>query len=148
MEQSAAGTASPIKAENISDRREAMPERNSDGRFKGRREQPLPIRVVHWCNAVFIFLMAGSGLQILAAYPSLGPQGAQYAWYPFQGVPPPSWLRLGGWLAGGRHWHFAMAWFFFERRMAPAAFPSMARCWQRDRAIHLLHAHPPHAASG
>ena len=40
-----------------------------------RREQPLAIRIAHWCNAVFLILMAGSGLQILSAYPSLGPQG-------------------------------------------------------------------------
>jgi thiosulfate reductase cytochrome b subunit len=55
--------------------------------------------------------MAGSGLQILVAYPNLGPRGAQYGWYPLQGVPAPSWLRLGGWLAGARHLHFAVAWF-------------------------------------
>jgi len=46
--------------------------------FTGRREQPLPIRIVHWCNTVFLTLMAGSGLQIFLAYPSLGPRGAQY----------------------------------------------------------------------
>jgi thiosulfate reductase cytochrome b subunit len=26
-------------------------------------------------------------------------------------VAPPEWLRSGGWLAGARHWHFAIAWF-------------------------------------
>ncbi len=77
-----------------------------------RREQPLAIRIAHWCNVVFLFLMAGSGLQILTAYPSLGPQGAQYSWYPFQDTPPPQWLTIGRWLGGGRHWHFAIAWFF------------------------------------
>jgi thiosulfate reductase cytochrome b subunit len=56
--------------------------------------------------------MAGSGLQILVAYPYLGPRGALYGWYPFQGTPPPQWMRIGGWLGGGRHWHFAIAWFF------------------------------------
>ncbi len=79
-------------------------------RFRGRRAQPLIIRFNHWLNATFILLMAGSGLQIFAAYPSLGPQGAQYAWYPWQDVAPPQWSRLGGWLAGGRQWHFAIAW--------------------------------------
>lgn len=77
-----------------------------------RSQQPLPIRLVHWLNALFLIFMAGSGLQILAAYPSLGPQGEQYRWYPFQGTPPPRWLRIGRWLAGARHWHFAIAWFF------------------------------------
>lgn len=78
----------------------------------GRPQQPLPIRIAHWCNALFIVLMAASGLQIFSAYPALGPRGAQYSWYPFQNVAPPSWLCLGGWLEGGRHWHFAIAWFF------------------------------------
>jgi len=87
--------------------REAAP----DSRFSGRRIQPLTIRLNHWMNALFVVLMAGSGLEIFAAYPSLGPQGAQYGWYPLQRVAPPDWLRIGGWLAGGRHWHFAIAWF-------------------------------------
>ena len=78
----------------------------------GRSLQPLPIRVAHWLNVPLLVLMAGSGLQILTAYPSLGPQGAQYRWYPLQGTPPPPWLRIGGWLGGARHWHFGIAWFF------------------------------------
>ncbi len=90
----------------------AVSEPKPGARPTGRRLQPLPIRLAHWLNVLLIVLMAGSGLQILAAYPSLGPQGEQYRWYPFQGTPPPSWLRIGGWLGGARHWHFAVAWFF------------------------------------
>jgi thiosulfate reductase cytochrome b subunit len=75
-----------------------------------RAVQPWVIRVTHWASAILIVAMAGSGLQILAAYPSLGPRGAAYGWYPFQGVPPPAALRAGGWLAGARHIHFAFAW--------------------------------------
>jgi thiosulfate reductase cytochrome b subunit len=77
-----------------------------------RREQPLLIRIAHWSNALFIILMAGSGLQILRAYPNMGPRGELYWWYPFQNMAPPQWLCVGGWLGGGRHWHFAIAWFF------------------------------------
>ncbi len=87
-------------------------ERMPGTRCSGRRLQPLPIRVAHWLNVPLLVFMAGRGLQSLTAYPSLGPQGAQYRWYPFQGTPPPQWLRFGGWLAGARHWHFAIAWFF------------------------------------
>jgi len=43
---------------------------------KRRSLQPLPIRIAHWINVPLLVLMAGSGLQILTAYPSLGPQGA------------------------------------------------------------------------
>ena len=77
---------------------------------KGRQAQPLLIRLAHWVNVPLLVLMAGSGLQIFVAYPMLGPRGALYPWYPLQGSPPPTWLRFGGWLAGARHWHFALAW--------------------------------------
>jgi thiosulfate reductase cytochrome b subunit len=80
--------------------------------LRKRRQQPWPIRLTHWFNVLFVILLAGSGLQILAAYPALGPRGALYRWYPFQGIAPPQALQLGGWLAGGRHWHFAIAWLF------------------------------------
>src|SRR5690242_7028828 len=72
--------------------------------FGGRQQQPLLIRFCHWFNVVFLMVMAGSGLQILTAYPALGPRGEQYSWYPFQNVAPPSWLRIGGWLEGGGGW--------------------------------------------
>jgi len=70
----------------------------------GRRAQPAAIRLAHWFNIPLIVIMAGSGLQIFAAYPALGPLGGKYRWYPFQDDAPPSWLRFGGWLAGARHW--------------------------------------------
>ena len=74
-----------------------------------RVRQPAIIRATHWANAAMFLILAGSGLRILAAYPFLGPRGGAYGWYPLQGVPPPSSLTLGGWLAGARHWHFAFA---------------------------------------
>jgi thiosulfate reductase cytochrome b subunit len=99
--------------------------------FTGRREQPLPIRIVHWCNAVFLTLMAGSGLQIFLAYPSLGPRGAQYGWYPFQGTPTPAWTRIGGWLGGGRQWHFAIAWFFVLNGLFYLTYFVLSGEWRR-----------------
>jgi thiosulfate reductase cytochrome b subunit len=108
-----------------------------------RREQPLPIRIAHWLNVLFLILMAGSGLQILAAYPSLGPQGAQYSWYPFQGTPPPDWLRIGGWLAGGRHWHFAIAWFFILNGLLYLGYQFASGEWRRR--FFLPHRDAPNA---
>src|SRR5262245_52633662 len=67
---------------------------------------------MHWVNVPLLVIMAGSGLQILIAYPFLGPRGQVYGWYPFGGQRPPEWMRIGGWLAGARSWHFAFAWFF------------------------------------
>lgn len=77
-----------------------------------RLVQPWWIRTTHWANAILLGIMAGSGLRILVAYPSLGPVGEPYRWYPLHGVSPPAALTIGGWLAGARHWHFAFAWFF------------------------------------
>lgn len=70
------------------------------------------IRATHWAHAILFAVMAGSGLQILVAFPMLGPRGEPYRWYPLQGVRPPAALTVGAWLAGARHWHFAFAWFF------------------------------------
>jgi thiosulfate reductase cytochrome b subunit len=89
------------------------------------------IRVVHWLNVVFITLMAASGLEIFAAYPALGPRGAQYSWYPLQGVAPPQWLRIGGWLAGARHWHFAVAWFLILNGLVYVGYMAMSGEWRR-----------------
>jgi thiosulfate reductase cytochrome b subunit len=75
--------------------------------------------------------MGGSGLQILIAFPSLGPRGQPYSWYPFQGDDPPAWLRIGGWLAGARHWHFAFAWFFFANGIAYLVYLFASGEWRR-----------------
>jgi thiosulfate reductase cytochrome b subunit len=75
--------------------------------------------------------MAGSGLQVLVAYPMLGPQGAPYSWYPLQGVPPPEWSRLGQWLAGARHWHFAFGWFLVLNGALYVAYLLASGEWRR-----------------
>ncbi len=75
--------------------------------------------------------MAGSGLQILAAYPALGPRGALYSWYPFQNDAPPSWMRFGGWLAGARHWHFAIAWFLIFNGVIYLIYMIASGEWRR-----------------
>ncbi|HYK65100.1 MAG TPA: cytochrome b/b6 domain-containing protein, partial [Patescibacteria group bacterium] len=97
----------------------------------GRRAQPAPIRLAHWINIPLLVVMAGTGLQIFAAYPSLGPRGALYSWYPFQNVAPPSWIRLGGWLAGARHWHFAIAWFLIVNGLIYLVYMIASGEWRR-----------------
>jgi len=99
--------------------------------FTRRRPQPWPIRLLHWANVPLLVIMAGSGLQILAAYPMMGPQGQPYAVYRFQGVPPPEWASLGQWLAGGRHWHFAFAWLFVLNGLAYVLYLALSGEWRR-----------------
>src|SRR5262245_3998927 len=77
------------------------------------RRHRLVVRLAHWLNAIFLLGMIGSGLQIYSAYRHFGPRGATYNLpNPWDGKSLPLWSRLGGWLAGGLNWHFALAWPF------------------------------------
>jgi thiosulfate reductase cytochrome b subunit len=70
------------------------------------------VRLTHWANAILLVGMIGSGLQIYGAFPFLGQRGGPLYPNPWNGKPFPPWARLGGWLAGGLNWHFALAWPF------------------------------------
>jgi thiosulfate reductase cytochrome b subunit len=70
------------------------------------------VRLTHWANAILLVGMIGSGLQIYMAFTHFGPRGGPYYPNPWDGKPFPAWSRLGGWLAGGLSWHFALAWPF------------------------------------
>lgn len=98
-------------------------------------QHPLPIRISHWLNIPLVVVMAGSGLQILVAYPYFGPRGARYSWFPIQGWTPPAWLRVGGWLAGARHWHFAIAWFLILNGITYLAYQVASGEWRRRAFI-------------
>jgi Ni/Fe-hydrogenase b-type cytochrome subunit len=91
----------------------------------------LLIRLTHWLNVPALVIMAGSGLQILRAFPTLGPRGAPYSWYPFQGKAPPEFLRLGGWLAGARALHFAFAWLLIANGLVYVAYFFASGEWRR-----------------
>jgi len=93
--------------------------------------QPWLIRVTHWGNTILLGIMAGSGLQILVAYPFLGSVGRLYRWYPLQGSIPPSAFTLGGWLAGARSWHFAFAWLFVANALAYAVYLCASGEWRQ-----------------
>ncbi|HVL18530.1 MAG TPA: cytochrome b/b6 domain-containing protein [Gemmatimonadales bacterium] len=71
------------------------------------------VRITHWLNALLLLGMIASGLQIYGAYAHFGPRSAPYPLpNPWDGTGFPKWARLGGWLAGGLNWHFALAWPF------------------------------------
>jgi Ni/Fe-hydrogenase b-type cytochrome subunit len=70
-------------------------------------EHPLVIRLCHWANAVSLFVLAGSGLQIFRAFPSFGakiPEKVLIEW--------PKSLAIGGWLGGALRWHLAFMWIY------------------------------------
>jgi thiosulfate reductase cytochrome b subunit len=77
-------------------------------------------RLLHWVNALCVFLVLMSGLQIFNAHPRLywGQAGANTdpAFIQIQPAPAhkafPPWATIPSWqdLAGGRRWHFFFAW--------------------------------------
>jgi thiosulfate reductase cytochrome b subunit len=76
------------------------------------------VRITHWLNAILLLGMITSGLQIYGAFPHFGPRGGPYFPNPWDGKPFPLKVRLGGWLAGGLNWHFALAWPFVVTGLA------------------------------
>lgn len=95
-----------------------------------KTRQPPFIRVAHWLNVPLLVIMAGSGLQILVAYPFMGPRGSTFDWYPLQGFVPPAFTRVGTWLAGGRAVHFAFGWFFVVNGIVYLAYQIASGEWR------------------
>ena len=71
------------------------------------REHPFIVRFCHWLNAVALFVMVGSGLQIFRAFPSFGPKVPQENLLNW-----PKSLAIGGWLGGALQWHLTFMWIY------------------------------------
>ncbi|MBW4697912.1 MAG: cytochrome b/b6 domain-containing protein [Aphanocapsa lilacina HA4352-LM1] len=84
-------------------------------------KQALAAKAFHWVNLVTLFAMMGSGLQIYNANPVFGGR----AGYHF-----PDFLLLGGWLAGGRHWHFFFMWVFGLNLLWYGLYVFFTRRWK------------------
>ncbi len=83
--------------------------------------QAIAAKIFHWVNIVSVFIMLTSGLQIYNANPVFGGRGG---WE----IPPI--FTLGGWLAGGRHWHFAAMWIFSLNLLWYGLYIFITRRWQ------------------
>ncbi len=84
-------------------------------------KQALFVKTIHWVNIISLVLMITSGLQIYNANPVFGGRG---------GWTFPALFTLGGWLAGGRHWHFAFMWVFSLNLLAYGIYIFVTRRWQ------------------
>jgi thiosulfate reductase cytochrome b subunit len=94
------------------------------------------VRLTHWVNALTIFIMVGSGLNIFNAHPRLywGQAGADHdkaflalhAW--------PDWLTIPSYmdLADARHWHFFFAWVLVVNGALYLIWSLASRHIQRD----------------
>jgi thiosulfate reductase cytochrome b subunit len=73
---------------------------------KQERLHPLPVRIMHWINAVAIFIMIGSGWKIYNDDVILG-------WLHF-----PDSVVIGKWAQYGLQWHFFGMWIFVINGLA------------------------------
>ncbi|MFQ4141979.1 cytochrome b/b6 domain-containing protein [Chlorogloeopsis sp. ULAP02] len=83
--------------------------------------QAIGAKVFHWLNIISLFIMLTSGLQIYNANPVFGGRSGLH-------IPPL--FTLGGWLAGGRHWHFAAMWLFSLNLVWYGLYILITRRWR------------------
>ena len=84
-------------------------------------QQNLPAKIFHWLNLISLSLMLTSGLQIYNANPVFGGRDGWHF---------PSLFVLGGWLGGGRHWHFAAMWLFSLNLLAYGIYIFITKRWK------------------
>lgn len=87
------------------------------------------VRLAHWLHAIVLLGMIASGLQIYMAFRHFGPRGEPYPNL-LDGRSLPQWTRLGGWLAGGLNWHFALAWPFLLTGLVYLGFLAGSGEWR------------------
>lgn len=86
-----------------------------------RMNQAFPAKLFHWLNIISLVLMIASGLQIYNSNPVFGGR---------DGWLFPRRFLLGGWLAGGRHWHFAAMWLFALNLLGYGLYIFITRRWK------------------
>lgn len=79
-------------------------------RHQERRLHPLPIRVMHWINALAMFIMIGSGWKIYE-------DEVLFGWLHF-----PEWMTIGGEAQGALQWHFFGMWILTLNGIAYVAY--------------------------
>jgi thiosulfate reductase cytochrome b subunit len=84
-------------------------------------KQAILAKIFHWANIIALLLMISSGLQIYNANPVFG---GREGWH------FPDLFVLGGWLGGGRHFHFAAMWLFGLNLLWYGLYIFVTRRWQ------------------
>jgi Prokaryotic cytochrome b561 len=105
----------------MSTRTIAMNQRKTSQVSPAVYEHPFIVRLCHWVNAVALFVLAGSGLQIFRAFPSFGskiPQRDLLHW--------PKALAIGGWLGGALQWHLTFMWIYIATGVVYIAYECLS----------------------
>jgi thiosulfate reductase cytochrome b subunit len=77
-----------------------MPASSASKAAQNVRLHPVPLRIMHWINAIAIFIMIGSGWKIYN-------DDVIFGFLHF-----PDWLVIGKWAQYGLQWHFFGMWIF------------------------------------
>jgi thiosulfate reductase cytochrome b subunit len=89
-------------------------------RVPPRRLHPLPVRIMHWINAVAIFIMIGSGWKIYN-------DDILFSFLRF-----PDAIVIGKWAQYGLQWHFFGMWIFVLNGIAYLCYGIVSgRLWQK-----------------
>jgi len=89
---------------------------------RSQPHQAIGAKIFHWINLISLVLMITSGLQIYNANPVFGGR---------EGWDFPPLFTLGGWLGGGRHWHFAAMWLFALNLFGYGLYIFITRRWKQ-----------------
>ncbi len=108
-----------------------------------KKLHPLPLRIMHWINAVAIFIMIGSGWKIYN-------DEVIFGWLHF-----PEYLTIGKWAQHGLQWHFLGMWIFalnglaylcyglttgrFRRMLLPVYWSDILQTVKETLRFHLAH---------
>ena len=84
-------------------------------------KQAIAAKTFHWINLISLTLMMTSGLQIYNANPVFGGRAGWHI---------PGLFTLGGWLAGGRHWHFAAMGIFSLNLLFYGIYIAITQRWK------------------
>ena len=88
----------------------AVKSRAPEIKAKPARLHPLPLRIMHWINALAIFIMIGSGWKIYN-------DEVLFGWLHF-----PNWITIGGGPEGALQWHFLAMWILAINGIAYLAY--------------------------
>jgi len=85
-----------------------------------RRLHPLPLRIMHWINAIAMILMIASGWEIYN-------DEVIFGWLHF-----PHWMTIGGGAEGALQWHFAAMWLLMINGLCYLAYGiATGRFWRK-----------------
>ena len=97
----------------------AMTETNVHSSAPRQKLHPVPVRLMHWVNALAMIFMIGSGWKIYN-------DEVLFGWLHF-----PEWMTIGGEAQGALQWHFFAMWLLMLNGLAYLVYGSLSGRFRR-----------------